>query len=107
MKLELIFILDFTTGFNILHKDNCMRRGKFKFWDLVRLILKTLRYIERGGENRKDLENIDSVSLRFWNSRYTYYNMHLQIKSIFLVLILFCSKTYTTFNPASYNHRSQ
>ena len=48
-------------------------------------MLETLRYIERGKENRKDLENIDSVSLGLLNVRYTYYNMHLQIKSIFIV----------------------
>ena len=34
------------SGFNGLGKDNYqMRREAFKFWDLVRLILETLRYI--------------------------------------------------------------
>ena len=40
-----IFILNLTPGFNGLGKDNYkMRREAFKFWDLVRLILETLRY---------------------------------------------------------------
>ena len=40
-----IFILNLTPGFNGLSKDNYkMRREAFKFWDLVRLILETLRY---------------------------------------------------------------
>ena len=39
-----IFILNLTPGFNGLGKDNYkMRREAFKFWDLVRLILGTLR----------------------------------------------------------------
>ena len=41
-----IFILNLTPGFNGLGKDNYkMRREAFKFWYLVRLILKTLRYV--------------------------------------------------------------
>ena len=41
-----IFILNLTSGFNGLGKDNYqMRREAFKFWDLVRLILETLRYL--------------------------------------------------------------
>ena len=41
-----IFILDLTPGFNRLGKDNYkMKRETFKFWDLVRLILETLRYL--------------------------------------------------------------
>ena len=41
-----IFILDLTLGFNGLSKDNYMvRRETFKFRDLVRLIVETLRYI--------------------------------------------------------------
>ena len=33
-------------GFNLLHNDNCKLRWEtFKFWHLVHLILKTLRYI--------------------------------------------------------------
>ena len=41
-----IFILNLTPGFNGLGKDNYkMRREAFKFWDLVRLKLETLRYI--------------------------------------------------------------
>ena len=41
-----IFILDLTHGFNIMNKGNCKaRRDAFKFLDLVRLILKILRYI--------------------------------------------------------------
>ena len=44
MHCNYIFILDLTPGFNWLGKDNCKtRRGKFKFCDLVRLILETLR----------------------------------------------------------------
>ena len=40
-----IFILNLTHGFNGSGKDNYkMRREAFKFWDLVRLILMTLRY---------------------------------------------------------------
>ena len=40
------FILNLTSGFNGLGKENCkMRQETFKFWDLVRFILKTLRYI--------------------------------------------------------------
>ena len=40
-----IFILDLTSGFIGLGKDNYkMRREIFKFWDLVCLILETLRY---------------------------------------------------------------
>ena len=39
-----IFILNLTPGFNGLGKDNYkMRWEAFKFWDLVHLILKTLR----------------------------------------------------------------
>ena len=39
-----IFILGLTPGFKALGKDNYkMRRETFKFWDLVRLILETLR----------------------------------------------------------------
>ena len=39
-----IFILDLTPGLNRLGKDNCKtRRESFKFCDLVRLILETLR----------------------------------------------------------------
>ena len=42
-----IFILNLTPGFNGLGKDNYkMRREVFKFSDLVRLILETLRYIK-------------------------------------------------------------
>ena len=38
------FILNLTPGFNGLGKDNYkMRREAFKFWDLMRLILETLR----------------------------------------------------------------
>ena len=41
-----IFILNLTPGFNGLGKDTFkVRREAFKFWDLVRLILETLRYI--------------------------------------------------------------
>ena len=41
-----IFILHLTLSFNILHKDNCKPRWeRFKFLDLVRLILEILRYI--------------------------------------------------------------
>ena len=41
-----IFILDLTHGFIRLGKDNCMtKREKFKFGNLVRVILETLRYI--------------------------------------------------------------
>ena len=40
-----IFVLDLTPVFNGLSKDNCKtRREKFKFRDLVRLILELLRY---------------------------------------------------------------
>ena len=40
-----IFILNLTPGFNGLGKENYnMRREASKFWDLVRLILETLRY---------------------------------------------------------------
>ena len=40
-----IFIINLAPGFNGLGKDNYqMRREAFKFWDLVRFILKTLRY---------------------------------------------------------------
>ena len=40
------FILVLTPGFNRLGKDKCKtRRESFKFWDLVRLILETLRYM--------------------------------------------------------------
>ena len=39
-----IFILDLTPGFKGLDKDDRKTRGEsFKFWDLVRLILETLR----------------------------------------------------------------
>ena len=39
-----IFILNLTPGFNGLGKDKYkLRREAFKFWDLVRLILETLR----------------------------------------------------------------
>ena len=39
-----IFILNLTPSFNEFGKDNYnMRREAFKFWDLVRLILETLR----------------------------------------------------------------
>ena len=42
-----IFILDLTPGFNGLGEDNYkMIRETFKFWDLVRLILETLRYLK-------------------------------------------------------------
>ena len=42
-----IFILHMTLGFNVLHKNNCKpRRETFQFWDLVRLILEILRYID-------------------------------------------------------------
>ena len=42
-----IFILNLTPGFNGLGKDNYkMRRETIKFWDLVRLILETLRYVK-------------------------------------------------------------
>ena len=41
-----IFILNLTPGFIESGKDNYkMRRGAFKFWDLVHLILETLRYV--------------------------------------------------------------
>ena len=41
-----IFILNLTPGFNGLCKDNYkMRREAFKFWDLVRLTLETLRLV--------------------------------------------------------------
>ena len=41
-----IFILNLTPGFNGLGKDNYkMRLEAFQFWDLVRLILETLRYM--------------------------------------------------------------
>ena len=41
-----IFILNLTPGFNRLGKDNYkIRREAYKFWDLVRLILETLRYV--------------------------------------------------------------
>ena len=40
-----IFILDLTPGFKGLGKDNFKTRWEsFKFWDLVQLILETLRY---------------------------------------------------------------
>ena len=39
-----IFILNLTPGFNGLGEDNYkMRREAFKFWDLVHLVLDTLR----------------------------------------------------------------
>ena len=39
-----IFILHWTLGFNILCEDNCKpSRETFKFWDLVRLVLESLR----------------------------------------------------------------
>ena len=42
-----IFILNLTPGFNGLGKDNYnMRREAFKFWNLVHLILETLRYTD-------------------------------------------------------------
>ena len=41
-----IFILNLTPGFNGLGKGNYrMRREAFKFWDLVRLVLDTLRLV--------------------------------------------------------------
>ena len=41
-----IFILNLIPGFNVLGKDSYkMTREAFKFWDLVRLILETLRYV--------------------------------------------------------------
>ena len=41
-----IFILNLTHGFNGLGKDNSKaRREIFMFWDWVRLILETWRYI--------------------------------------------------------------
>ena len=41
-----IFILNLTPGFNGLGKDNCKTRLEtFVFWDWVRLILETWRYI--------------------------------------------------------------
>ena len=40
-----IFIIDLKHGSNGLDKDDCKsRREKFKFWDLVRLILEVWRY---------------------------------------------------------------
>ena len=40
------YIFGFTPGLNILRKDNCKpRRESFKFWDSVRLILETWRYV--------------------------------------------------------------
>ena len=45
-----IFILHLTPGFNRLDKDNCKtRRKSFKFLDLVRLILETIRYFRHRG----------------------------------------------------------
>ena len=45
-----IFILNLTHGFNGLGKDNYKtRREAVKFWDLVRLILDTLRYWDSAG----------------------------------------------------------
>ena len=47
-----IFILNLTPGFNGLGKDNYkMRREALKFWDLVRLILETLRYVNELGHH--------------------------------------------------------
>ena len=41
-----IFVLNLTPGFNGLGKDNYkMRWEAFKFWDLVRLVWETLRYL--------------------------------------------------------------
>ena len=41
------FILDLTSGFKGLDKDNCWTgRETFKFWDLVRLILEIWRYVQ-------------------------------------------------------------
>ena len=41
-----IFILDWIHGFNRLGKDNCKTgRETLKFWDLLCLILETLRYL--------------------------------------------------------------
>ena len=43
-----IFILTLTPGFNGLDKSNCKtRREVFKLWNLVRVILETLRYINQ------------------------------------------------------------
>ena len=40
-----VFILELTTDLNGLGKDNCKaRRGTFKFWNLVCLILEVWRY---------------------------------------------------------------
>ena len=42
-----IFFLDLAPGFNGLGNDNCKtRRGAFKLWDLVHLILEIWRYME-------------------------------------------------------------
>ena len=54
-----IFVHTLTPGFNGLGKDSFkMRREAFKFWDLVRLILETLRYI---------LITLTSSSLDSWD----------------------------------------
>ena len=57
-----IFILNLTSGFNGLGKDNYqMRRETFKSWDLVRLILETLRYIELSNySGRTQIRNLNS-----------------------------------------------
>ena len=63
-----IFILNLTNGFNRLGKDNCKTRGEtFKFWDSVRLILETLRYIQQTGSsdwvNVTNEESNESLSI--------------------------------------------
>ena len=69
-----IFILNLTSGFNGLGKDNYqMRREAFKFWDLVRLILETLRYTSQNW--------VISDFLHVWHSAITCFIINWMLSS--------------------------
>ena len=90
-----IFILHSILGCNILRKDNCQpRRETFHFWDLVRLILEILRYIEiyhvsrpfYGKHFANPIEHVeqDPDSTSIWNG---YGWMDLEYEVIYKLLL--------------------
>ena len=97
-----IFILDLTPGFNRLRKDNCKTRQEtFKFWDLVPLILETLRYFFCF-PNR--MTYIDKRSLTLFTVLYYQLNHALQLTNPFgEINQLRCISIATAASYASYS----
>ena len=104
-----IFILDLTPSFNELGKDRCkMTRELFKFWDLVHLILETLRYLPLAGGQQHYSAAIFGIHTTAVHDTFNKYGDFINLYFTFSLEILwkltgtYCQRNIRCFGLPSY-----